>query len=161
MWKTMKPYGLVASAALNAAFVAVWLVHAAAPGPAEPASPDDAGVWCPLHRELNVTPEQWAEIEPRLTAFQESVGRLMEEVDATRLEVIDLLAAPDPDRDAIRARQDAILATKRAIQAMVVDHLLAEKQALEPDQQARLFDLLRRRAGCGSQHPPMSGRGRR
>ncbi len=161
MWQTFKPYVWVASAALNVAFVAIWLVHAAAPTEMGTDTSDREGVWCPLHRELNVTPEQWAEIEPRLVAFQASVCELLEQADAIRLEVIDLLAAPEPDRDAIRARQDAILATKRAIQAKVVDHLLAEKRTLEPDQQIRLFELLRRRSGCGSQHPPMSGRGRR
>ncbi len=160
MWKTLKPYVLIASAALNVAFVAIWLVHAAAPRGTAPGASDRQGVWCPLHRELNVTAEQWAEIEPRLIAFQESVGRLCERLDAMRLEVIDLLAAPSPDLDAIRARHDDVLATKRAIQAKVVDHLLAEKETLGPDQQARLFEMLRRRAGCAGRHPPMSGRGR-
>ena len=160
MWKTLKPYVLIASAGLNVAFVAIWFVHAAALRDAGPAAPDRQGVWCPLHRELGVTAEQWAEIEPRLVAFQESVGQLMERADAKRLEVIDLLAAPSPDLDAVRARQDDILATKRAIQAKVVEHLLAEKETLGPDQQARLFEMLRRRAGCAGRHPPMSGRGR-
>lgn len=157
MWQTLKPYVLVASAALNVAFATIWLVHAAATAPARPSY---KGIWCPLHRELNVTAEQWAEIEPRLVAFQKSVGRLCEQVDAMQMEVIDLLAAPSPNLDAIRTRQDDILTARRAIQAMVVEHLLAEKRTLTREQEAKLFELLRHRAGCGDKRPPMSGRGR-
>ncbi len=160
MWTTLKPYVLIASAALNVAFVAIWIVHAAVPRGRALDSSETEGVWCPLHRELEVTAEQWAEIEPRLIAFQDSVGELCERVDSLRTEVIDMLAAPSPDLDAIRARQDDILATRRVIQARVVEHLLAEKSTLAPDQQARLFELLRRRSRCGRTSPPMSGRGR-
>ncbi len=160
MWSTLKPYVLVASVALNGSFVAIWLVHAASVREASSAARGDEAVWCPLHRELGVTAEQWAVIEPRLVAFQESVGQLLEKVDAMRLEVIDMLAAPSPDLEAVRTRQDDILNVKRTVQSLVVEHLLAEKSTLTPDQQARLFDLLRRRSGCGAQHPPMAGRGR-
>lgn len=160
MWKTFKPYVLVTSAALNVAFVAIWLVHAAAPGRSVSAPPDDEAIWCPLHRRLNVSPQQWAVIEPRLKAFQASVGQLCGQVDAMRMEVIDMLAGPAPDVQAIRAKQDEILATRRTIQAMVVDHLLAEKSTLTPDQQTTFFELLRQRAGCGGKSPPMSGGGR-
>ncbi len=160
MWKTLKPYVLVTSAALNVAFVAIWIVHAAAPGRIVPAPPRDEAIGCPLHRRLNVSPQQWAVIEPRLKAFQASVGQLCGQVDAMRLEVIDMLAGPAPDLETIRAKQDELLATRREIQAMVVDHLLAEKSTLTPDRQTALFEMLRQRAGCGGKSLPMSGRGR-
>lgn len=158
MWKTLEPYVLVASVALNAAFLAIWLAHAASTG-ATASEPPDKDVWCPLHRELDVTPEQWATIEPRLIAFQKSVGQLRRRVDDMRAEVIDLLAAEPPDLDAIHAKQDDILALRRTIQAKVVDHLLAEKDILAPDQWVRFFGLLRDRAACAVQGPPMSGGG--
>jgi Spy/CpxP family protein refolding chaperone len=111
-----------------------------------------------LHRQLHVSPQQWAEIEPRLREFQAAVGPLCQQVDRSRSEVIGMIAAAEPDLEAIRAKQDEILATKRAIQSRVVDHLLAEKEILTAEQQARLFDLLRQRVGCAAD-PPMSGRG--
>ena len=159
MWKTLKPFVVIASAALNVAFVAIWLVHAAVPGGFAPEPGERDGVWCPLHRELNVTAEQWTVIEPRLIAFQASVKRLREQVDVMRAEVIDLLAAETPDLDAIHARQEDILATRRAIQATVVEHLLAEKETLSPTQQVRFFEILRERSACGAAGPPMSGGG--
>ncbi|MDY0166983.1 MAG: periplasmic heavy metal sensor [Thermoguttaceae bacterium] len=157
MWKTLKPYVLVASVALNAAFVAIWLAHAASTGATASEPPDKGGVWCPLHRQLDVTAEQWAVIEPRLIAFQKSVGQLRRQIDDMRAEVIEMLADETTDLDAIRARQDDINAVRQTIQAKMVDHLLAEKDTLAPDQRERFFKLLRDRTACGTQGPPMSG----
>jgi Spy/CpxP family protein refolding chaperone len=162
MWKRTRPYLIVMSVALNVAFVGMWIAHAA---PSR-ARPEETGqraaqhrIWCPLHRELGATEKQWAEIEPRLREFQAAVGELCQKTDAIRSEVIDLIAAEEPDTETIRVKQDEILATKRSIQGLVVDHLLAEKEVLTPDQQTRLFEMLRDRTGCTS-GPPMSGRPR-
>jgi len=159
MWNKAKPYGIVTSVALNVAFVAMWIAHAA-PLPMRPEETDrDATgqtIWCPLHRELKVTDEQWLQIEPRLREFQAAVGELCEQTNTMRSEVINLIAAAEPDVEAIRTKQDEILATKRRIQRLVVDHLLAEKEVLTPEQQQQLFAMLRDRTGCPAD-PPMSG----
>ena len=162
MWKKTKLYGIVASVTLNVAFVAMWIAHAA---PSQ-MGPEEAGrgatqqtVWCPLHRELGVTEEQWAEIEPQLREFQAAVGELCQQTNTMRSEVINLIAAAEPDVEAIHAKQDEILATKRRIQRLVVKHLLAEREVLTPEQQRRLFTMLRERTGCPAD-PPMSGRPR-
>jgi Spy/CpxP family protein refolding chaperone len=160
MWKSTKPYLIVASVTLNLAFVAMWIAYAA---PSQ-AHPEETGqratqhtIWCPLHRELDVTEEQWARIEPRLREFQAAVGELCQEVNAKRSEVIDLIADDEPDRTTIRAKQDEILATKRSIQDLVADHLVAEKEILTLKQQQRLFKMLRDRTYCEA-GPPMAGR---
>jgi len=159
MWKRTRPYLIVASAALNMAFVAMWIAHAA---PLERASGEShtpaaqEAIWCPLHRALKVTEAQWKEIEPRLRDFQAAVGELCRQTDAIRSEVIDLIAADETDLNAILARQGEILATKERIQRLVVDHLLAEKRVLTPEQQRQLFSMLRERTGCAAS-PPMSG----
>ena len=159
MWNTVKRPLIVASVALNVAFVTMWIVHAVACR-AHPQEPEETtgqqGIWCPLHRELRVTEEQRARIEPRLQEFQAAVGELCEQTNTMRSEVIDLIAAEEPDVEAIRAKQDEILATKRRIQRLVVDHLLAEKEVLTPEQQQQLFAMLRDRTGCPAE-PPMSG----
>jgi Spy/CpxP family protein refolding chaperone len=159
MWKQARPYLIVASVALNVAFVAMWIAHAA---PSR-MGPEDAGqgairqtVWCPLHRELGVTEEQWGEIEPRLREFQAAVEELRQQTNAMRSQVIDLIAAEQSDLEAIQAKQEEILGTKRRIQRLVVEHLLAEKEVLTPAQQRQLFAMLRDWTGC-SADPPMSG----
>jgi Spy/CpxP family protein refolding chaperone len=153
MWKRANWYLIVASVALNVAFVAMWIAHVAAydehPKEADPQVTRHA-IWCPLHRELGVNEEQWAQIGPRLREFQAAVGELSQKVSAKRSEVIDLVAAEDPDAELIRAKQDEILATKRKIQDLVADHLVAEKEILTPRQQQRLFELLRNRASRGA-----------
>ena len=159
MWKKTKLYLIVASVALNVAFVATWIAHATV----SHAHPEETGrqvtqhtIWCPLHRELGVTREQWAQIEPRLREFQDAVAELCQAVNAKRLEVIELIAAEEPEPEVIRAKQDEILATKRSIQDLVANHLLAEKSILTPEQQQRLFEMLRDRTCCAG-GPPLAG----
>jgi Spy/CpxP family protein refolding chaperone len=168
MWQIIKPYFLALSAALNLSFVAMWFAYAAPAGsqdtvPGRTAWDADAGspVWCPLHRELQVTEQQWQEIEPRLREFQAVVGQLCEQVDRMRIEVIDLLAAETPDLESVRAKQDEMLAAKRTMQELVTAHLMAERQVLTAEQQQRMFQRLRDRTGCAAGGPPMSGRGQR
>lgn len=158
MWKKVKPLLILLSVALNVAFVVIWAAHAvpthlrAWRGPAH-----EEGVWCPLHRRLGATEAQWREIEPRLVEFQQSARLVCDEVNRLRGEMIDLVAAPDPDTDAIRAKQEEILAGQRRMQQLVIEHLLNEKKLLHEDQQRRLFEMLRRRSGCAG-HGPMMGR---
>jgi Spy/CpxP family protein refolding chaperone len=166
MWQNIRPYLISLSIALNLSFLAMWIAYAAPVDSAgevagEEGSPRTAesSVWCPLHRELQVTEQQWREIEPRLRQFQASVGELSAHVDRMRSEVIDLLAAESPDLAAVRAKQDEILAAKRAMQDMVAAHLIAERQVLTAAQQQQLFQRLRDRTRCSAEGPPMSGRG--
>ena len=160
MRRTAKFLLIVLSVALNIAFVAVWLAHAAryrhesTRAGVEPEQ--ETSVWCPLHRELGVDGRQWQEIEPRLKEFQASAGELRQRIGQLRSEVIELIASEEPDLAAIRATQDEILASKRKIQQLVVSHLLTEKETLTVDQQEQLFEMLRNRTGCPG--PPMSGR---
>jgi len=74
-----------------------------------------------------------------------------------RGQLIDLIEAPDTDRQVIAAKQQEILAGQRQMQELVIGQLLAEKQVLTPQQQKELFDLLHQgseRAGLG---PMMMG----
>jgi Spy/CpxP family protein refolding chaperone len=160
MWKKTRLYLIVASVALNVAFVAMWITlatashaHSQDSGPPQTANV----IWCPLHRELGVTGEQWTQIEPRLREFQSAFEELRQQTSRMRAEVIKLVAAPAPDRKAIRAKQDEILATKRRIQDLAANHLLAEKQDLTPQQQTKLFEMLLNRTSWAD-GPPLSGR---
>jgi Spy/CpxP family protein refolding chaperone len=71
--------------------------------------------------------------------------------------MIDLIASTRPDRQAIAAKQDEILAGQRKMQELVIEQLLSEKQVLTPQQQKDLFDLLRQRGGCAGHGPMMMG----
>jgi Spy/CpxP family protein refolding chaperone len=160
MWKKIAPLLIVLSVALNIAVVGVWAAHAIR---GHWTAPDRCGhrdgpegVSCPLHRKLNVTDEQWQRLEPRFEKFRRDSQALCQEVTRRRGELIDLVASPEGDRQAIAAKQEEILAGQRRMQQLVIEHLLAEKEALTPPQQKELFNLLRRRSGCAG-HESMSG----
>ena len=148
MWKRIGPLLIVLSVAMNVAFIGVWATHAiGSHWPVERA--DDHGkVWCPLHRRLNVTDEQWRKTEPRMAEFRRASKALRQEISRNRGEMIDLVASPQPDRQAIAAKQEEIRAGQRRMQQLVIDHLLAEKEVLTPEQQKVFFDMLRQRGGC-------------
>lgn len=164
MLKQMKPLLVILSVALNLAFVGAWLAYAAASRTGsqetrcEPGSSET--VWCPLHRELNVTPEQWAKIEPGLRAFRTSADAICRQVGQLRTEMIDLLAAPETDLESLKAKQEEIFAGQRRMQGLVIEQLVNEKKVLTAEQQERLFEMLRSRSGCGHGGPMLlPGRG--
>lgn len=156
MWKRVKPLLIVLSVALNIAFIAIWAVHALPRHLGRAHGPErEEGVWCPLHRRLGATEAQWREIEPSLAEFQESSRAVREEVNRARGELIDLVAAPEPDHEAIRAKQEEIFSGQKRMQELVIQHLLAEKKVLEPEQQRQLFRMIRSRSGCAGPGPMM------
>lgn len=142
---------IVLSAGLNVAFVALWVVHALPRhlcGTSRPGK--DEGVWCPIHRRMDVSRAQWQEIEPRLRTFRAAARDVCAEVNRSREELINLIAAPEVDRTAIEAQQEEILAGQRKMQSLVIEHLLNEKETLNAEQQETFFRMLRRRSGCAS-----------
>jgi Spy/CpxP family protein refolding chaperone len=157
--KKLAPWLVVLSVGLNLAFVGVWVGRAVACRRAQDYPCGHAGkrdgISCPLHRALGASPEQWKQIEPRLAAFQKAAREACLEVGRRRAELIDLLAASPADRQAVTAKQEEILAGQRRVQQLVIDHLLAEKELLTPQQQKQLFDLLRERGGCPAHGPMM------
>lgn len=147
MWKRIAALLIVLSVALNVAFISAWAVHAVRQR-CHPGDTEQAQARQPLHRRLNLTDEQQRQIEARLADFQRRTESVCADMNDLRSELIDLLAADSPDRRAIAAKQEQIRAGQRQMQDLVVDHLLAQKEILTPDQQEKLFDLIRQRNAC-------------
>jgi len=162
MWKKIAPLLVILSVALNLAFIGVWGAHVIREHGHHGTWFTDRhsdGIWCPLHRKLGADQEQWKQIEPILSEFRKSSQAVCQDVGRKRGELIDLIAATQPDRQAIAAKQEEILAGQRKMQALVIELLLAEKQVLSPQQQKELFDLLRQRSGCAGHGAMMMGLG--
>ena len=154
------------SLALNVAFAGTWAAQRLAAGDSgrlqeKAALHGEPAVWCPLHRELGVSAQQWERIEPLLRAFQERVQALCRQLGQERDQMIALLSAPEVDQDAVRSQQQRILEGHGRMQDMVVEHLLAEKAVLDSVQQAKLFSLVSQHASCAAGGPPMMGAGMR
>jgi uncharacterized membrane protein len=112
-------------------------------------------IWCPLHRDLRVSEEQWATMEPGLLEFRRSSQALCREIRRGQAEIIDMIAAGD--RDALAAQQEEIFSRQQKLQGLIIEHLLAEKEVLSAEQQSALFDLMRRRWGCAGAGPECEG----
>ncbi|MGO8749702.1 MAG: periplasmic heavy metal sensor [Thermoguttaceae bacterium] len=160
MWKQTKTVLVVLSVGLNVSFVGVWLAYAAASRAESRQKRCDLGdstsIWCPLHRQLNVGADQWKEIEPRLRAFHTSANEICRQIGELRGEIIDDLATPNPDLDAIKGKQGEILAGQRKMQGLVIDQLITEKKVLTAEQQQRLFEMLRQATGRDRGGPILS-----
>jgi Spy/CpxP family protein refolding chaperone len=152
MWKRIAPLLIVLSVGLNIAFAGVWAAHVIRghwAGWGRCGGEDPRGdVWCPLHRRLGVTDEQRRQLEPRLAEFRRRSRAICAEMNRLRTELIDLIAAEPPDRPAIAGKQEEIRAGQRQMQQLVVEHLLAEKEVLNAEQEKELFDLMRQPSAC-------------
>ena len=150
----------ILSVGLNVAFVTTWIVHAIGcrhdgMRHCRHREGEECGP-CSPHRRLGTSDEQWRRIEPLLAEFRKSSQTVCHVVARHRGELIDLLAAPEVDREAVRAKQKDILAGQRKMQELLIAHLLAEKELLGPEQQEELFRLLRTRTRCPG-HGTMGG----
>jgi Spy/CpxP family protein refolding chaperone len=145
----LKTLLILLSVVLNVAFVSGWswrtLRASAAPVDGRPPLGSVTGA-TPLHQQLHLTPQQRQQIEPRLDQFRSETAATFSEVNRRRDELLELLAAPQPDRELIRAKQQEILAGQHQCQESLIAHILAEKQLLSADQQRKYFDLLRQQA---------------
>ena len=148
MWKRIAPLLVVFSVALNVAFGGVWGLQVIRSQWSAAHVEEQDGIWCPLHRDLNVTPEQWRQIEPRMANFRRDSQALCKDINRLRAELIDLIAARTPDRQAIAGKQGEIRAGQHRMQQLVIGQLLAEKEVLTADQQKQLFEMLRQRSAC-------------
>ncbi|MFW6286645.1 MAG: periplasmic heavy metal sensor, partial [Candidatus Sumerlaeota bacterium] len=110
MWKKVAPLLIALSVALNLGVGGVWLAHAVnAYRTSRTIGEKTDGVWCPLHRSLGVTEEQWRRLEPDFLVFRQKSQALSRALNEKRGALIDLIASPQPDPEAIATKQDEIL----------------------------------------------------
>ena len=154
---------LALSLGVNIAFIAIRLLHThPAPrdrGFAVPAG-NDGDVPSALHREIGVTREQWRKIAPCVREFREKARAQRQKITTLRGQLIDLLMLPEPDKAAIRAKQEEILTGQRWMQNLVIEHLLLEKEHLSQDQGRKLLRYLREQCGHNSAAACGKGPGR-
>jgi len=117
-----------------------------------------------MRGELKLTDEQAAQWTPLREEFQANLARLRPALQAKRAELVQLVAAPQPDR----ARIDAVAAEIQALQAELqkecIQHLLHEKKILTPEQQRKFLDAVRARlledeSASAAKPAPSSGEG--
>ncbi|MFO7839780.1 MAG: Spy/CpxP family protein refolding chaperone [Thermodesulfobacteriota bacterium] len=150
MWNKLKKPLIALSVGLNIAFVAIWLVHAVphlAPDRQTLKSVDSDRPDF-LHRKIGVSAEQWQQIAPHLREFRQKSRDRRQTIGRLREQLMDLLAEPSVEEQAIREKQKEILANKRIMQDLVIELLLEEKKVLTADQQRELLSAIHQHCSC-------------
>jgi len=151
--------GLVAlSVALNVAFVGTWLAHVLTCRGYRRASPP--GLACGIHAQLDLSDAQRGEIEALVSRFRGSAAAVCAEAGRHRAELFEILAAEPVECAAVASKREEIAACQRRMQDLVLDHILAQKALLTPEQQAEFFKILGKSGTCPGNGPLGGGAGR-
>lgn len=151
MSKKLVQYGLGVLSIVNLAALGT-IAYSSLSVPPKPVLPAgaDPRMYAPmarrgfLFRQLNLSEKQAGKMRTLQRDFQQSVRLLQRHIGRKRATLIDLLMAAELDRAQIYRTRSEIDSLQAAIQRLTIDHLIAEKQLLRPDQQRRFFRILQK-----------------
>lgn len=116
--------------------------------PTNGGEPNKEDVWCNLHRELDVSQEQWEKLEPVMRRFQENAARQRKRIRALRANIFASLQKDDVKREKIQDLQRRLRKAQAKMQDLVLDHILQEKKVLTKRQTQQFMELLDNRIQC-------------
>lgn len=122
-----------------------------------------------LFHELDLTPEQEAEMDAARKNLKQRCRELREEVRSEADVLAELIAAAEPDHEAITTQVDKVARLRKHLDQRMVEYFLDIKQTLDPQQHEAFNEMIRRalaRGGPGRrvlggprEHPRHPGRG--
>ena len=115
-----------------------------------------------LVEQLDLTPDQAEQVQAAEETMLERVHELRRSLRQESEALAELMAAPQPDRQAIAARLGAIASAREQMQGHLVEHYLDVKELLDPDQSELFNETIRRvfsRGGPGRGGPGRGGHG--
>lgn len=95
-----------------------------------------------LFEELSLRPEQLKRMKEMAMDFRAEIDRRRKEIAEKRMEMLNLMRADIPDKEAIDITISDISRAQEEMQSIVVAHILEEKAILDKDQQKRFFDVI-------------------
>jgi len=104
-----------------------------------------------LAEKLGLTPEQQAAMKEADTVFRKEARVKRAELMKKREHLLSLIKAEETDKAAVGAALAEITALQGGIEAAVVEHMLAEKSTLTPQQRERYLKLLEKRFERGKE----------
>lgn len=104
-----------------------------------------------VRERLGITPEQASKIRQEEMGFRKAQIRNRADLEMERLELAELLAADRPDRAAIDKKLRAISDTQLAVAKSRIDHRLAMREALTPEQRDKLMQMFSEFRGRGGE----------
>lgn len=97
-----------------------------------------------FYQELGLTPAQLAAVKPLADQFHQSLSLLSTDMGTLKENMIGLLENHDGSWAQIENVRRDMAAIQDRIQQTVINHVLDVKKILDPAQQDRFFDLLRK-----------------
>jgi Spy/CpxP family protein refolding chaperone len=142
MKKNLKTLAIIFSVVLNMVFIGSYFYHKVNPYPltGHQVTHDRC-----LLEELNLSREQLDRFDPICDRFHVFLRQQGHAIKGKQLELIDLLARENPEREAIDTKQKEIQTLQRQMQKEVIGHLLEEIGTLMPAQRERFFALIKGR----------------
>jgi Spy/CpxP family protein refolding chaperone len=130
---------LVFSLAFNIAFAGMWVYRQAVP---RPSGRRPGGPWA----DLRLSPDQEQQIRARWSDVRRRAKQYREEAAKYRAELLRLMAADEPDDQAVLAQYGHISAAERQMREMAIAEMLNTQRALSPEQRQKWFRHVRARA---------------
>ena len=132
--------------------------EAGAPGGPEGVCADGSGRHGQrLSELLGLTPQQADQMSAARQEMKEAGADLRRELHQADQTLADLMAAAEPDREAIDGQLARIGELRHQMQHHLVDHFLKVKELLEADQQETFNDIIRRRMVSYDRYGPGHG----
>jgi Spy/CpxP family protein refolding chaperone len=170
--RTLPWWLLAISIAFNLGFGATYGARTYRPAPGGRGLGGGGVAMVYAHEGLDLSTDQQAQIETIHEDLLAEIVGLRREIRDARLRLADLLDEREIDPQAVDGQLDAISATQRDAQEIVVNHLIREKQVLRPEQYDAFGKVIRDRVcpgngmgrgggmGRGMGRGPGKGRGR-
>jgi Spy/CpxP family protein refolding chaperone len=148
--KNIKILAVIFSVALNIAFLVSYGVRKLGERPKF------------VYEELELTKDQLKQIQSTRPHFLGAIDEIGDKILNRQVELIDLVAADPVDRQAIESKFQQMRELQESMQQRVVEHLLGNKQLLNPAQRAKFFAVLKSRIQKqGAPGPPWMPAGAR
>ncbi len=93
-----------------------------------------------MHDQLEISDEQWTQLEPFETALEKERTTLLEEIDEGGKELAAAIGKGDRGAPEIKEALKRINEAQAELQEKTLDHFFVMKEHLSPDQAERLIE---------------------
>ena len=101
-------------------------------------------------QQLGLSVSQSEQMQVLRTSLMEDIKPLREVMQIKREHFYELVMKTDLDRAALDRVQGEMDSLQAEIKHLVIDHMLAQKEILTPEQQTQFFNMMKKRYGNGS-----------
>lgn len=143
---------LALSLTLNLSVVVAWAYYGRGATPAERPPAQQPPLCETMREQLSLSASQWQAVEALRREFLEAAEPVRAQREQANLALIEAALGSAPDAERIALLLDETANLHRRFQALAVEHLRQEAEALSPEQQAQMLEFLTSHIRDGSCH---------